>query len=61
MNLDELQPEWQHYATITRQEKSLEDLDALLPPQRASWFVSYSSLLRNAAVYASIIVLCGGC
>ncbi|MGB3589292.1 MAG: hypothetical protein WBA23_22295 [Tunicatimonas sp.] len=63
MNLNELQPEWQRYASTTaaREKKSLEKLNMLLPPQPVIWFTNYSSLLRNAAVYASIIVLCGGC
>ncbi len=66
MNLDELKSDWQHYASVTstREQRSLEELDALLPSKQSTfsqWFTSYSSLLRNAAMYASIIFLCGGC
>ncbi|MEM8969187.1 MAG: hypothetical protein AAGE93_22410 [Bacteroidota bacterium] len=66
MNLDKLKSDWQHYAlvTSTREQRSLDELNALLPPQQSTfsrWFTSYSSLLRNAAMYASIIFLCGGC
>ncbi len=66
MNLNELKPDWQYYssATATREQKSLNELEELLPHQKPTlgrWFTSYSTLLKNAAMYASIIVLCGGC
>ncbi|MEM6844418.1 MAG: hypothetical protein AAF632_19520 [Bacteroidota bacterium] len=66
MKLDELKPDWQHYAltTATQEQRSLDGLDALLPAQQSTfnqWFTSYSSLLRNAAMYAFIIIFCGGC
>ncbi|MEQ9440262.1 MAG: hypothetical protein RIG62_14505 [Cyclobacteriaceae bacterium] len=64
MNPDELKPQWRHYTSsvAATEERPLEELDALLPPERASFFMARPFFfLKNVAMYAFIIVCCGGC
>ena len=65
MNLDELKSNWQHYASsVSAQEKrSIDELDCLLPPHQPSYqfFSNTSFLIKNAAMFAFLVVFCGGC
>ncbi|MEM9675278.1 MAG: hypothetical protein AAF992_21985 [Bacteroidota bacterium] len=65
MNLDELKPGWHQFTTnvSARNERSINELDCLLPPSPPAYhfFPNTAFLLKNAAMYASIIILCGGC